>query len=260
MNGAFSLTDLLLQERSVDSRINKVIERSTAESSLTGEALWQTLVASGVNIGVDATKMFFTQLLSRQIFNLRNAIKMLDDSLQFITDDEAYKKVAEVKSAFAKELLDNANVVRGNFATSMVEMYGVPKQYLDGTKDMGSITEQELQCIGLFAMEKAPSYFYAWQAADEDDSLQSYKCRCLVCLTKDRTPKRSMSEAISTGAARYGALDKLLVAFARFLMDEFSSNLSRLIDGVQPYSHDSEDESTDEAVGKVIRGLMGKGK
>lgn len=259
MNGMFSLTDLLLQERTIDAKINKLIARCTGEENLTGEALWQSLAASGFNLGVDSTKGFFTQLVSKHIYGLRESIKKLDTLLEMPLDDEAYKAIAAVKSGFAKELLDNANVARGNFASAMMDMYGVPKEYVDGTKDISQVPDVDLQRIGLFAMSKAPAYFYAWQATEADGSLQKYKCKCHVCLGKDLPPPNSISEVITKASERHESLDKLLVAFASFLLDQFSISLANLVEGVPVYNHDAEEESAEEALNKVLKGLRGTG-
>lgn len=209
--------------------MDSIISDAIAMPGATGRSLHETLILSGVALGVDGLSRFAIATLHRQIIEVRKAIAKIDEAVQ---NSDAADAVLEWARSIRQGLVDHMNeqisLVTSQQAVQVQQATGIDKDILLMRGPKEDIDPATLISLGLSLQVQHGVSFLGF--AGHADVTQM-ECKCLGCLAMSFAANQEpMSPAIQRGVARYGSADGLAAEFAWAVISTERARLSKFSD------------------------------
>jgi len=242
------MSEVLSQDNTLEAKVKDIVSQAAVDN-ISGEEMWMTLVYSGVALGVEYSREYFTQAGYEHVATLRDSISKIEAKLLLITDDETYKAISGLRDEFLRSLQKHASTLTEGHAKAWEENYGIPEDIIQGAH----ADEKALQRIGFFAMSRVPLYFFGWDRAVKGGTFSGMKCHCLSCVVEAITEPISPTKALNAAIKKAGGIADLMSGFGQFLVNESKEQLTKLLQGVV---HDHDHEKSKVSVDDILKMAM----
>lgn len=249
----------LIVHRDIGHKVAAIVATATADTSLTGEALWQSLVYTGVSLGAEETQTHFIEHARGVVQLLRGLLSRIEVARTMTKDEDARKCFDTLAENVGGALKDRARMLTSLHVRAACEMYGIEEEVLTGSTEPENLSPTLLAQVGHLAHRKAPEYFVCWSMGVRKETLPKLRCKCSSCLRTLVTEDTSEEGEVSAASKHFGGLDNTFAAFGLFLLSECRDSLFREMEGLQdPHDGFTGGPGDDSQGAALAKSLMAK--
>lgn len=250
----------------LSNKVQEIVNTATADTSLSGQQLWQSLVYSGASLGADETQRYFLGQANAMVHLLRELSSRLEVAQAMIDDETALRSLQGISDYVHSTLKERATALTSMHAQQASDLYGIDPELITGDLDPGQHPVHMMISVGYTAYRKMPDYFVAWSVGMRSGAFGKLKCKCSQCVQSCLTKNTYEADELNMALVHFGGLDKTFATFGVYLLTECREALYREMSGLES-THDTlgndhdRSRSTDSAEtlakGLITKHLMG---
>lgn len=237
----------------VREKVENIVKQA-ADIGASGNVLWESLVFSGVVLGVEQAQQSFEAAATDNVNILRTMVGKIDTAILSCSDAESITAMNGVRQMAQKYLIERTRVLSGMFLTMVKEEYGIEAHHITDTAGPEGYSSKELVTIGFFLYRRIPSYFVAWETLQQQDMYMSMQCKCIGCVQKTIAGQViSEGDFMKVAFAKNRSMDHLFSGFAIDTIKQLREQLSNILEGTEH----TPPETTEDA-GVTMHKLMAR--
>lgn len=254
-------SDTVVNDPRLSSRVKEIID-SAISQNLAGEALWSTLVYSGVALGVESSQGFILEFMRNSAEAYRSTVDELGKLIMLQSDADSIEKLTSMKDVIQQGLKARVDHAIAMQASESSKLFGIPEDVILSDKDVREYPAADLQKMGHRASEQQRLYFLGWMHLRRKGLLEGMQCRCHVCVqrTLPKDTRIDLFEEIGLLIDEFGGdVGATFEEFAVSVIEDQRKTVQAVIDMRNP--HDKPDgASADEITRNVMQSLRLTGK
>ena len=256
-NNTGSLPETVLQGETIQQDVADIITQATA-AGWPADVMHQSMVASGVVLGVSKVQESFKDAATATVAILRSAIESIDKTILSCADTDSIEAMNELRHRFQRLLKQRADIVLGIFHDHIENEYGVSARTL--AMEVEEDTDATNTRVGFVAYSKSPTYFAAWQTLKQANDIRTYGCQCSACLVAAAGSRMPESfKDLRDGIADAPSLDELFSEFGAFILGHLRMARDGIMEGTNLGVHTGSpsDDQVIDALKTFMSGLRG---
>lgn len=208
--------DSLLQrvlEMLGSSEVADIIEQADEDTSMSARERKETLVESGIALGVEKTRLHAIKILSGQVDLLQNTLKAIDDRMVDAMDtDGGTEFLYKLREGIAHAIKGHVRLIAERRAAEFHRKLGVP---------VSTYLARDMSPEGMASLTRAPAFanppaFFGFIMIENPDKLE---CVCPTCLEREGFPLiKSPNETLQKAVTRFGSVEEAARAFTEFVL------------------------------------------
>lgn len=241
-----SLPESLAISPEVRARAAEIITQAKT-LNLSQSELMDSLVVSGVALGVESVQAHFLNIAQAQVALLRTVQSQVDAAIMSTSDPDTIRTLDSLRKSVSAPLLERSRILRGMLIDTAKSEMGVDATFLVGNQDVRDYPRAALSSLGFAAYRRSAIYFVSWFSHHQANTLKDQACKCPTCLPLTlRLAQVSESEFMDKALNSGMSMDDLFSAFGEHIVNYYREALQG-IDAGFAAGHGAGDASTDPA-------------